>query len=85
MKIKCYTGTSRPLGEIDKRLLEIIGSNLNHFNANKRKGILSVEHYVDGGDKWKVLKDGKTLICGMTLMEIYYTVAGIITYTMEVR
>lgn len=80
METKNYTGTSRPIGEYNKRLLDIIESNLNYFNANKRKGILTVEHTIDGGDKWKILKDGKILTCNMSLEEVYYAVAGIITY-----
>ena len=80
MKIKCYTGISRPLGEYNKRLLEIIESNLNYFNGNKRKNFLTVEHTIDGGDKWKILKGNITLVSDMTLEELYYAVAGIISY-----
>ena len=80
MKTKNYTGTSRPCGEYNKRLLDIIESNLNYFNTNKRKGILTVEHTIDDGDKWKVLKDGRVLVCNMSLKELYYAVAGIVTY-----
>ena len=80
MKTKNYTGISRPIGEYNKRLLEIIESNLKFFNENKRKGILTVEHTVDGGDKWKVLKGNTTLVSDMSLEELYYAVAGIISY-----
>ena len=80
MKTKNYTGTSRPLGEYNKRLLEIIEGNLKFFNENKRKKILTVEHTIECGDKWKVLKDGKTLVSDMSLEELYYAVAGIISY-----
>lgn len=80
MKTKNYTGISRPIGEYNKRLLEIIESNLKFFNENKRKGILTVEHTVDGGDKWKVLKGNITLVSDMSLEELYYAVAGIISY-----
>ena len=59
MKTESYTGTSRPCGEYNKRLLEIIEGNLYCFNAKKRKGILTVEHYVEDGDKWKILSGGK--------------------------
>lgn len=80
METKSYTGTSRPLGEYNKRLLDIIESNLNYFNAKKRKGLLTVEHTIDGGDKWKVLKGNKVLVSDMTLEELFYAVAGIIAY-----
>lgn len=80
METKNYIGTSRPSGEYNKRLLEIIESNLNYFNAKKRKGILTVEHTIEGGDRWKIRKDDKILVCNMSLKELYYTVAGIITY-----
>ena len=81
MKTKNYTGTSRPCGYYDKILLSIIENNLNSFNANKRKGVLTVEHYIDGGDQWRVLKDGKAILNYMTLYELHYVVAGIINYT----
>ena len=80
MKIKSYTGISRPCGEYNKRLLEIIESNLKFFNENKRKKFLTVEHTVDGGDKWKILKGNITLVSDMSLEELYYAVAGIISY-----
>lgn len=80
MKAKSYTGISRPLGEYNKRLLEIIEGNLNFFNTKKRKGILTVEHYVENGDKWRICKDNKNLVCGMTLEELYYAVASTISY-----
>ena len=80
MKTKNYTGTSRPLGEYNKRLLDIIENNLNYFNEGKRKKFLTVEHTIDGGDKWKILKGNKTLVSDMTLEELYYAVAGIISY-----
>lgn len=84
METKNYTGTSRPCGEYNKRLLEIVERNLSYFNSNKRKGILTVEHYVDGGDQWEILKDNKVLVCNMNLKELYFAVAGIICYE-EVR
>lgn len=80
MKAKSYTGISRPLGEYNKRLLEIIEGNLNFFNTKKRKGILTVKHYVENGDKWRICKDNKNLVCGMTLEELYYAVASTISY-----
>ena len=80
MKTKNYIGTSRPLGVYNKRLLEIIESNLNYFNENKRKKILTVEHTIEGGDQWKVLKGNITLVSDMSLEELYYAVAGIISY-----
>lgn len=81
--MKNYAGTSRPCGEYNKELLFIIESNLNYFNQNKRKGILTVEHYIDNGDQWKILKDKKTLVCGMTLEQLYYAVASIVCYEMR--
>lgn len=82
--MKNYAGTSRPCGKYNKELLFIIESNLNYFNQNKRKGILTVEHYIDNGDQWQVLKDNKVLVCNMSLEELYFAVAGIICYE-EVR
>lgn len=83
METKNYTGTSRPYGEYNKRLLDIIERNLNNFNAKKRKGILTVEHTIEGGDQWKVLKDDKPLLCYMELDQLYYAVAAIICYESE--
>lgn len=83
MKTKNYTGTSRPMGEYNKKLLEIIEHNLNYFNSSKRKGVLTVEHYVDNGDQWQILKDNKILVCNMNLEELYFAVAGIICYEEE--
>lgn len=80
METKNYTGASRPCGEYNKKLLDIIEVNLNYFNAKKRKGILTVEHTIEDGDQWKVLKDNRILVCNMTLEELYYAVAGIISY-----
>ena len=80
METKSYTGMSRPCGEYNKKLLDIIEVNLNFFNAKKRKGVLTVEHTIEDGDQWKVLKDNRVLVCNMTLEELYYTVAGIISY-----
>ena len=80
METKNYTGTSRPSGEYDKTTLKIIESNLNSFNANKRKGILTVEHYVDCGDQWRLLKDGCIMLCDMSLLSTHYAVAAIINY-----
>ena len=78
--MKNYTGISRPCGEYDRAKLEVIEHNLKYFNANKRKGILSVEHYIDGGDQWKILKDGYVMLFDMTLDQVYYTIAGITIY-----
>lgn len=83
METKNYIGTSRPCGEYDKVTLKIIESNLNYFNANKRKGILSIEHYIDCGDQWKILKDDGVLLYDMTLDQVHYAIAGIINYTRE--
>ena len=80
MKTKNYIGTSRPCGEYDKQLLGILENNLNYFNICKKKGILSVEHYVDNGDQWKVMKDGKDILVDMTLEQAYCVVAAIISY-----
>lgn len=80
MKTKNYIGTSRPMGEYDKQLLGIIEGNLNYFNTCKKKRILSVEHYVDNGDQWRLLKDGRQILVDMTLDELYYAVAAIINY-----
>lgn len=80
MKTKNYTGISRPCGKYDKHLLSIIESNLDHFNTCKKKGILSIEHYIAGGDQWKLLKDGNPILMDITLDEIYYSVAAIINY-----
>ena len=80
METKNYTGTSRPCGEYDKQLLCIIESNLNYFNSCKKKGILSIEHYVYNGDQWKVMKDGKDMLVDMTLEQAYCVVAAIISY-----
>ena len=80
MKTKNYTGTSRPSGEYDKAKLKVIEHNLQYFNSNKRKGILTVEHYIDGGDQWKILKDGSVMLFDMTLDQVYYTIAGITIY-----
>ena len=85
MTTKNYIGTSRPCGEYDKVKLEVIEHNLQYFNANKRKGILSIDHYVDGGDQWKILKDGSMMLFDMTLDQVYYTIAGIIIYAREVK
>ena len=80
MKAKNYIGTSRPSGTYDKHLLSAIESNLNYFNTCKKKGILSIEHYVAGGDQWKLLKDGFPILMDITLEEIYYAIAAIINY-----
>lgn len=80
MKTKNYTGTSRPIGTYDKNLLSIIEGNLKHFNCCKKKRILSIEHYIAGGDQWKLLKDGKQILVDMTLEQIYCAVAAIINY-----
>lgn len=81
MEIKNYIGTSRPLGEYNKTLLTIIERNLLLFNTDKQKGIVTVEHYVDGGDKWCILIDEKEKLCGMTIEQLYYAVASICVYT----
>jgi hypothetical protein len=81
MEVKNYIGTSRPLGEYNKTLLTIIERNLLSFNADKRKGIVTVEHYVDGGDQWRILIDEKEKLCGMTIEQLYYAVAAICVYT----
>ena len=85
MQTKNYIGESRPCGKYDKTKLDVIQHNLQYFNANKRKGILSVEHYVDGGDQWKILKDGNMMLFDMTLDQVYYTIAGIVIYTREMK
>ena len=79
--MKNYIGTSRPCGEYNKTLLTIIERNLLSFNAGKRKGIMTVEHYVDCGDQWRILIDEKEKLCNMTLEQIYYAVAAICVYT----
>ena len=76
-----YTGTSRPSGHYNKPKLEVMENNLSHFNKGKRKNILSVEHYVDGGDRWMMKKDGELILGYMTLDECYASVAAIINYT----
>ena len=58
-------------------------NNLNYFNANKRKGILTVEHTIEDGDRWKILKDEQILVCNMNLEHLYYAVAAIISYEMR--
>lgn len=83
MKTKSYIGTSRPIGEYNETILAIIDNNLDYFNKDKQKGILTVEHYVCDGDQWQILLDGHLLLCGMTLNEVFYTTAGIIRYTRE--
>ena len=80
MKTKNYIGTSRPMGEYDKIVLSIIERNLSYFNTCKKKGILSVEHYVSNGDQWKVMKDGKDLLVDLTLEQAHCVVAAIISY-----
>lgn len=81
MEKENYIGTSRPLGEYNKNMLEILRSNLEYFNAKRRKGILTVRHYVAGGDWWELQKDGTTLINYATLSEISYAVLAIANYT----
>ena len=80
MKTKNYTGISRPSGNYDRAILKTIENNLNYFNANKRKGILTVEHYVDCGDQWRLLKDGCVMLCDMSLLSLHYAVAAIASY-----
>ena len=80
MENKSYIGTSRPVGQYNHMLLTIIERNLFTFNAGKRKGVLTIEHYVDDGDQWRILVDGKEKLVGMTLEQIYYAVAAIVVY-----
>lgn len=85
MKTKNYIGTSRPCGEYNKGALMVIEGNLQHFNKNKRKGIITVEHYIAGGDQWQLLIDEKPILTFMSLDQLYYAVAGIVLYAKEMR
>lgn len=78
--MKNYIGQSRPLGEYNKNTLLILESNLNYHNRNKRKGILTVEHYITGGDWWRLMKDDNVILDFQTLSEINSAVTGIINY-----
>lgn len=80
METNSYIGISRPLGEYDKMLLSVVESNLNYFNRNKRKGVLTVNHYVDQGDQWEILCDGNVVFNFMTLKEMFVAVATVIRY-----
>ena len=80
MKTKNYTGTSRPCGEYNKLIVGLIERNLNNFNKHKRKGILSVEHYIDDGDKWKILKDNSVIVSDMNLEQLFCGVISITFY-----
>ena len=85
METKSYIGKSRPCGDYDKVKLTIIDNNLICFNRNRKKKILRIDHYVDGGDKWVVIMDNYPLLSDLTLDQVYYTVAGIIRYTNEMK
>lgn len=78
-----YVSISRPVGEYDKRMLQVVQNNLKYFNTKKRNGIITVEHYVANGDRWQMLKDGKCMLSDMSLNELYYAVAAIIRYKQE--
>ena len=59
----------------------IIEANLTHFNTGKHKNLLSVKHYVDNGDQYKILKGDKIIADFMTLDQCYYALLAIINYT----
>ena len=60
---------------------QIIEANLAYFNTGKRKNLLSVKHYVDNGDQYKILKGDKIIADFMTLDQCYYALLAIINYT----
>lgn len=66
----------------EKVFMQIIESNLQSFNANKRKGILSVKYVVDGGNRAEVYKDD-TLLLNVTIEQAWAAIAGICRYVKE--
>ena len=58
---------------------EILESNIEAFNAHKRKGKLAVEFVVDGGNRALVYSDGELLL-NVTIEQAWAAVAGIIRY-----
>lgn len=63
----------------EKIFMEIIKSNLASFNANKRKGKLTVDYVVDGGNRAEIRKDGELLL-NVTIDQAWAAVAAIIRY-----
>lgn len=63
----------------EKIFMEIIKSNLAAFNANKRKGKLTVDYVVDGGNRAEIRKDGELLL-NVTIEQAWVAVAAIIRY-----
>lgn len=64
-----------------ENMKQIIEANLVCFNTGKRKNLLSVKHYVDNGDQYKILKGDKIIADFMTLDQCYYALLAIINYT----
>ena len=67
----------------EKIFMEIIKSNLASFNANKRKGKLTVDYVVDGGNRAEIRKDGELLL-NVTIDQACFAIAAIIRYNKEV-
>lgn len=63
----------------ERIFIELIDDNLSLFNANRRKGIVTVDYVVDGGNRAEIRKDGKLLL-NVTIDQAYYAVAAIIRY-----
>lgn len=74
------------LTEDEKIWCNIIQSNLEAYNAHKRKGLLAVSLYVDGGNKMDILLYGRAntkprfLLAGVTLREGMYALATLCNY-----
>lgn len=66
----------------EKIFIEIIKSNLAYFNSNKRKGKLTVDYVVDGGNRAEIRKDGELLL-NVTIEQAWAAVAAIIRYEEE--
>lgn len=63
----------------EKIFMEIINSSLAYFNSNKRKGKLTVDYVVDGGNRAEIRKDGELLL-NVTIEQAWAAVAAIIRY-----
>lgn len=59
----------------EKRYMEIINSNLQYFNCNRRKK-LSVSYYVADGNRVQVRWGNATIADGLTIHEAHIFVWG---------
>lgn len=67
------------LKDSEKVYLGLTDDNLKHYNAH-HKAKLSVDYTADNGMCAKILKNGKVILSGMTIENVYYAVAAIINY-----